>query len=269
MTLECESGRATDLMCTDLLVVSEEDRAYELGRSMEKFRVGRAIVADDLEFKGVVSKETFVSHLRRHPGKDIKSLSVRDFMESDVCTLKEDDSLETVVEVLMSQKSMIDCAPVISSGKVKGVVSLSEMTSYFAKNLAGKFKVSQLMHYNPPTFDDYAPVSAVVDSMRNMSVKRVLILSGENLSGIVTIKDIGICIFRGMDSSNPKSMSELSVSVIMVKNPITVTPRDDAAYVAKLMCEKKFGGFPVVGSSLEGMIERADLLKGIKLSLDY
>ncbi|MBU0761715.1 MAG: CBS domain-containing protein [Candidatus Altiarchaeota archaeon] len=258
---------ASDFMSTDILAVSPDDNAFDLGSSMERFHVGKAVVVSDLEFLGIVSKETFVAYMHKYPDTNIKELKVEDFMEADVCTAKPDESFESVVELLMCQKSMIDCVPVLSSGKFKGLISSVDMTKYYLKNMDGKYKVSKLMHYNPLTVDDYTPLSEVIQAMRNMSEKRVLVMSGNTLVGIVTIKDMGLTIFKESAKKQGVSVkSELTAGDVMTKEPIVARPKDDAAVAAGVMLKKKIGGLPVVSEKLEGLIDRMDLIKGIKLS---
>ncbi len=259
--------KASEMMSTDLLVVGPDDNAYDLGLSMEKFHVGKAVVADDMEFLGVVSKETFVAHMRKHPDTNVKDLLVRDFMEADVYTVKPDEDVDVAVDLLMSQKSMIDYVPVVSSGKVKGLISSVDLVRVFAKNMSGRYRVSDLMHYNPLTVYDYTPLGDIIDAMKGMSEKRVLVLSGANLVGIVTMKDIGLTIFRQREKDVwMKSKTELKASDVMTRNLATISPRDDAAKAAQKMLDLRVGGLPVVRAGLEGLIDRIDLLKGYKLA---
>lgn len=254
---------AAGIMNTDLLVVDPEDNALELGQSMEKYHVGHAIVAQDMHFMGFVTKETFVSHMFRFPDSKLATLTARDLMEDDVDRLKPEDSLERIVDLMMYQKSLVDIMPVLDEDKIKGVISTADLVRLYAASMVKRFKVADLMHYNPVTVEDYTPLHKVVEYMRNMCVKRVLVMQKDTLVGIVSIKDIGLNLFKHqLLGQGTSPTTELCAEDIMSPNPLVVSSKLDAAEVANMMLEKKVGGVPVVSDRLEGMLDRKDLLKG-------
>jgi CBS domain-containing protein len=168
---------------------------------------------------------------------------------------------------MLTQKSMVDRLPVISDGEVVGLLSKVDLTAVFAEHLSGRFRVGDLMHYNPVTVFDYTPLTKVVEDMKGMGVKRVLVMSGDNLAGIISVRDLSLALFRQkrqQQSVDPRSV--LTAEDIMSRNIITAAKSDDAAHAAQIMVEKEIGGIPVLDGRLDGIITRTDLLKGYQLA---
>ncbi len=258
--------QAKDIMSTEVVFVKPSDNAIDIGNRMESEKIGAVIVAEDKKFIGILSKETFVSNISDFCNQSLESLLVRDLMEEDVETTKPEAELPEVVDLMMCQKSFIERLPVVSAGKVVGLISLSDMTNLFTESMGGKYKVSDLMHYNPPTVDDITPLSAVIDLMKNMAAKRVLVMSGEKLAGLISVKDLSIGLFHHL-KNNECEEGEIALKAedVMTKNPITINMKADAVKAARIMQEKNIGGIPVIGDRLEGIINRKDLLKAYKL----
>ena len=256
-----------EAMSRDFLAVNDSDCILKIGDDMDRRQVGAAVVLRDGAFTGVISKETFAAKVGRFGERSLDSLKVSDLMERDVDTLKEDQDLMAAVDILSTQKRMVDRLPVLSGGKVVGVLSKSALITIFAKRMRGKYRVSDLMSYNPVTVFDYTPLSEVVEEMRTEAVKRVLVLSGETLVGIISVRDVSLALFRERKRNrlvDPTSI--LKAEDIMTRNLVTVRGGDDAAKAADTMVERHIGGLPVVDHKLEGIVTRTDLLKGFQLS---
>ncbi|MCX6695110.1 MAG: CBS domain-containing protein [Candidatus Altiarchaeota archaeon] len=256
-----------DLMTRDFLVVGEDDGGVEVGDMLEKSRVSSAVVVKRDEVLGVVSKETFFSRFNSFCERRLEELKVKDLMQYDIGFLNETDDLKVAVLKLLESKSSVDRLPVLSSGKLVGMLSKIELTRLFADTMKRKFKVKDLMSFNPVTVNYYSPLADVVNEMVSSGVKRVLVMSGGTLVGMIAIKDISLSLFsekRMCRTSNPVSV--LNAEDIMTRGPVTIKSSADAAEAAKLMLDKKIGGIPVVDSHLEGIITRGCLLKGFQLS---
>lgn len=257
-----------DVMSKEVLKVAAGDSALDTGVKMDSCEMSAAVVEEAGKLLGIVSKETFISNITRFCDTPIQSLKVEDFMEADIDTVEAEDDLSAAVDKLLTAKSIVDRLPVLADGAVVGLISTTDLTHIFAGEMEGRFKVADLMHYNPLTVSDYTPLSKVVDDIINLGVKRVMVMSGEKLVGIISVKDISLMVFRekvafkGLDP-----MPHINAEDTMTRNPITVSKKADASEAAKVMVEKSIGGIPVVGDRLEGIITRADLLKGYQLTL--
>ena len=256
------------LMERDFITVSPKENAQKVGQQLEESGIGTAIVAKDGAFTGVLSKETFLSRIGLCAKKRFSDLTVSDFMESDINCIDEGADIKRAVETMIFQKKFIDAIPVTQDDKVVGVLTKKDMTSLFAKTFPRRFRVGDLMHYNPPTADELEPVQKIVERMLGMSVKRVLVMASNNLRGIITVHDLSLVLFEHAVKSNSlDKASSLHAEDIMTRNPMTASARDDAAYIAGKMADKGIGAVPVVNGGLEGLIDRNDLLKGFEIVL--
>ena len=259
--------RVADVMSKGVVQVRPQDSALEVGTFMDEKKVGAVVVVEDGQIKGILSKETFIAHIDDILEKPIESLSVADLMESDINHVTEDDDMMKAVELLLTQKSIVDRLPVLSDGKVTGMVSKGDFARLFLKSMRGKFKVASLMHYDPPTVFDYTPLTTVVAEMKSNPTKRFLVLSGDKLVGIISIRDLSLILFRQRKYLKPVDpTSTLTAEDIMTRNPITIQKKADAAEAAKIMVERNIGGIPVLEGRLDGIITRTDLMKGYQIA---
>ncbi|MBD3388865.1 MAG: CBS domain-containing protein [Candidatus Altiarchaeales archaeon] len=258
----------TDIMTEDVLRVSPGDNALKTGEHMEANGIGAAVVLEGDAFNGLLSKETFISKIGRHDDKPLESLAVADLMEDDIDCVNSDDTIEEVVELLLMQKSIIDRLPVVEDGKVVGLIGKVNFTGVFHEEMEGKHKVGDLMHYSPVTVYDYTSLPEVVGKIEDMCVKRVLVMSGERLAGIITVKDLSLVLFKHRkENARIDPSSPITAGDMMTPDPVTLKTKDDACDASKLMLDLNIGGIPVLEDRLEGLISRTDLLKGYQIRL--
>lgn len=103
--------------------------------------------------------------------------------------------------------------------------------------------------------------------MKTKNVRRLPVVEGDQLVGIVTFGDI-----REAQPSDATSLGIyelnyliglLTIDSIMTKNPITVRQDSLIADAARIMLEHKVGGLPVVDSDglLVGIITESDICR--------
>ena len=124
-----------------------------------------------------------------------------------------------------------------------------------------KWMTGRLMTITPQT-----TLSKAQQIMFECKLRRLPVLQGENLVGIVTLGDI-----REAKPSDATTLSiyelnylldQLTAKDFMTPNPITIAPDDTIAQAARLMVEHKVGGLPVVKNGrLIGIITETDLCR--------
>jgi CBS domain-containing protein len=102
--------------------------------------------------------------------------------------------------------------------------------------------------------------------MLECNIRRLPVLKGDKLVGIVTLGDI-----REAKPSDATTLSiyelnylldQLTAKDFMTPNPITIAPDATIAEAARLMVEHKIGGLPVVDhGKLVGIITETDLCR--------
>lgn len=110
-------------------------------------------------------------------------------------------------------------------------------------------------------------ISHAHQKMKEYGVRRLPVLEGGKLIGIITIGDI-----REASPSDATSLSiwelnylwaQLTVERVMTRNVITVKPDDTIIHAAELMLNHKIGGLPVVDEKghVVGMLTESDIFK--------
>ena len=124
-----------------------------------------------------------------------------------------------------------------------------------------KWMTGRLMTITPQT-----TLPEVQQIMLDCNIRRLPVVKGDKLVGIVTLGDI-----REARASDAITLSiyelnylldKLTANDFMTPNPITIGPDDTIAEAARLMVEHKVGGLPVVEDGrLMGIITETDLCR--------
>ena len=117
-------------------------------------------------------------------------------------------------------------------------------------------KINSLMIPNPITITEDASITEAIELMKVNSIRHLPVVStGNVLQGFVTLADLK----QGLI---PSMVSDISLSDLMIHEPITVDPDDDIEIAAQLIYKHKIGGIPVVKKDkLVGIITETDILR--------
>ncbi len=125
-------------------------------------------------------------------------------------------------------------------------------------------KIKYWMTKDPVTIDPDAPITEAARIMKEHNFRRLPVMENGRLVGLVT--------YRNILEAQPSPVSTLSkhearylvaklkVSDVMRKNPITVSPDDNALSALMVGHQKGLGSYPVVeGGRLVGIVTATDL----------
>jgi acetoin utilization protein AcuB len=99
------------------------------------------------------------------------------------------------------------------------------------------------------TIPKAVPASAALEYMARRKVRRLPVVEGGALAGIVTLSDL-----------NASKRPDAVVEDVMTADPATVTPDDTLEEAARLMRERKISGLPVVeGGRVTGILTESDV----------
>ncbi|MCJ7616206.1 MAG: CBS domain-containing protein [Desulfobacterales bacterium] len=117
-------------------------------------------------------------------------------------------------------------------------------------------KIHSLMIPDPITITEKASVSEAIEMMKINSIRHLPVVSeGNLLAGLVTLADLK----QGLI---PSMIAGVTLSDLIIKNPITVDPDDDIEIAAQLIYKNKIGGIPVEkNGKLVGIITETDILR--------
>jgi acetoin utilization protein AcuB len=117
-------------------------------------------------------------------------------------------------------------------------------------------KIRDLMIPDPITITANASITDALELMKLNSIRHLPVVSrGNVLSGFVTLADLK----QGLI---PSMVGDVSLSDLMISDPIVVGPEEDIEIAAQLIYKHKIGGMPVVeGKKLVGIITESDILR--------
>jgi acetoin utilization protein AcuB len=92
-------------------------------------------------------------------------------------------------------------------------------------------------------------------------IRRVPVLDGDRLVGIVTKTDLAAAVGRG----NPgRRGSNLLLAEVMTRKPVFVAPGDTVEHAARVLLRRKISGLPVVDEDrVVGMVTESDLFRAL------
>jgi len=128
--------------------------------------------------------------------------------------------------------------------------------------------VGECMSREVISVDAYASLATAWELMTSHRVRRLPVVHGERLVGIITRSDV--LNAQPADPGHRLGLAEiaaaldkLTVTVTMSRDPITVFDNDTLGHAAELMLEHKLGGLPVVDAAhaLVGVITDSDIFR--------
>jgi len=117
-------------------------------------------------------------------------------------------------------------------------------------------KIRSLMIPDPITIKENASIEEAIEVMKSNSIRHLPVVEKKNrLKGFLTLADLK----QGLI---PSLVADVSLSDLMIKDPITVGPDDDVEIAAQLIYKHKIGGMPVVKrDKIVGIITETDILR--------
>lgn len=117
-------------------------------------------------------------------------------------------------------------------------------------------KIKSMMVPDPITVTVKHTVEQAIELMKLNSIRHLPVVDGKKqLQGLLTLADLKQALV-------PSMLGDFTLSDMMIKNPITVSPDSDVEIAAQLIYRHKIGGLPVVrGRRLVGIITESDLLR--------
>jgi acetoin utilization protein AcuB len=111
-------------------------------------------------------------------------------------------------------------------------------------------------------------ITEAVNTLKRNGIRRLPVLKGERLVGIVTDRDLKAAMPSKATSLDIWEvhylLSKIKVRDVMVKNPITINPDATIESAAIIMRDKKIGGLPVVEKKkLVGIITENDIFEAL------
>jgi CBS domain-containing protein len=126
--------------------------------------------------------------------------------------------------------------------------------------------VRDWMTRDPLTIDPGLAVSGAYQLMKESGIRRLPVVEGDRLSGIVTLGDLRAAVASPEANLNifemALHMERFTVMQIMTREVVTVTPDSSIEAACELMLKHKIGGLPVVADGrLVGILTESDIFR--------
>ena len=100
--------------------------------------------------------------------------------------------------------------------------------------------------------------------MQQNRIRRLPVVAGPSLIGILTREDIQKAISAGGDESSRLIAAQGKVAAHMTRNPISADPMDPLEDIALAMRRNKIGGIPIIeDKTLVGIITESDIFRAL------
>ncbi|ABP94663.1 putative signal transduction protein with CBS domains [Metallosphaera sedula] len=240
--------KVSDVMTPVIVSVTPESDMRELIEVLSRDKSGRVIVLKDGKPEGIVTTRTVVNAYAQY-GRKIMELRVKDLMSEKLIKVNVDDNVQDVLRVLIAHD--IGGVPVMDGDVIVGIFTERDLVRLMAKKTYSGL-VDSIMSPNVFTVDKETDSLEASKLMSLHKVRRLPIMDGDKLVGIVTAADIVKSLLRSVEPQN--------VLEIGSKDPITVKRLDTIMKAVRIMEERRIGTIPVVEEKLVGIVTERDLL---------
>jgi CBS domain-containing protein len=188
-------------------------------------------------------------------------------MEEDVITLREGDSIDDVIKMMLLGN--LSGFPVVNDeSKVVGIVSERDFIGLVANIITGK-RVADFMSRDVVSVRPDTKVEDAARVMISNDFRRLPIVHEGVMTGVVTTSDIinylgSGEVFEKLVTGNMHEALGVPIKVIAREAPVTVEPDLDLGEAADLMIARDVSVLPVVvDGALAGIITERDFLSAL------
>lgn len=180
---------------------------------------------------------------------------VSTIMNREIIYCEAYDNLDSLIKKFNISKR--GTFPVLENKRVIGIVGEREIIRAIKSSTIG-IKVSEIMTRKPFYTNIKNNVKEILKSIVNTKYRRLPVMSGNKLIGMITAYDI--LKYLKNHNFSEDSLSE-NVERVMIKNLITIPPSADIFTAIEMFRKNNISGMPVIGKNLEGIITEKDIIK--------
>lgn len=273
--------RVREYMSSPVIIVSPSDTIARVRNLMLRYGISRLPVVENGVLVGIITAYDVAKAVDEAGSKPLDTIPVELYMSSNPITVDADDPLEEAVRLMV--KHGIGGLPVLQDGRLVGIITKSDIVRAYAEKLKGRYRVEDYFDPNVPTVSPSHSVAYVAKLLFNTPCKRVLVVEGGKLIGIIAPSDLAFAtpiqklsrkvkVYkvagfspRGIYTVLPYIHGVALAADIMTPNPLTVKPNDDLAYAAQLMARYGFSSVPVIcgESDVKGIVVKHHILQAL------
>jgi CBS-domain-containing membrane protein len=121
-----------DVMNKNVVVAKDSATVRDASRVMKNYDIGSLVVLKGTEIIGIVTERDVVESVAQSKDPDVTE--VKDIMSKKVITISPEATIEEAVDIMVEHK--IKKLPVVEDGKIKGIVTASDIVVVEPKLIA-------------------------------------------------------------------------------------------------------------------------------------
>ena len=243
-----------DIMTKEVYIVGPSDNLATVRNLFLKKGISRVLVYDD-QPRGMITQKD-LTKIFFEERRAIDEIKAGEVMSSGILTASVNHTPEEIAKIMHDNDT--HGIPVLVDGKIEGMVTSQNLVDYFAKNYKSKAKVGDIMEKEMHTIKEFHSIFRAAKLMKEKTVDRLVVMRDRQPIGIISDRDISLASF-GLRPSKVVFLRKaehgplhhhiktypLIVADLMKENLYTVPISADAAFGARLMCEKGIGSLLV------------------------
>jgi len=274
-----DEGTIMNLAITKVVVMPPTTTIMSLVKTMVQYGYRRIPVADPgtNRIQGIVTSVDIIDFLgggEKHKLVEEKydnnlliaiNEEVKEIMEKDVVVAHFNDDIDDVLYVMLEHG--LGGIPIVDDeDSVIGIVAERDFMRYVVELKVGGF-VRKYMTEEVMSVEPGISIEKASEVMVRNGFRRLPVIKEGVLVGITTATDVVRYlgsgeVFGKLITGNVHEAFSCPIKNIMTRNVLSVSPDELVGNVARLMVEKRVGGFPVISDGeLHGIITERDLLK--------
>ncbi len=258
-----------DIMTGDVYFVGPEDTVAHVRRHLVQHKISTLPVIDKGTVIGVVTERGISDALYRLH-EPIDAVKASEIMQEDVALTGPNTTPEEVAGLFADTNSPAVIVFDSENKQVLGIITKTDLTSYFVKNYPGEAAVADLMKTSVQTIGKFHSIFRAAKEMEEHDIGRLVVIDGKPI-GILTARDLALSTYglrpdklvypRDKGKSRAVYFKPAIVEDLMQQELYTIPSKSDAASAAKLMLERGIGSIVVIDNNeLKGIITKTDIV---------
>ncbi len=275
--------RVSSYMSSPVYVVRPTDTLAYARNLMFRMDIGRLVVVDQQERPvGIITNSDIIDAVMGiNFNKTLDEIKVVEAMTKELVTIDPTKSIKTAAHLMVKHK--VGGLPVTGKeGKLIGIITRTDLLRAFGDKYVEELKVADIMRADFPRARPTHSIFYVLRLLEADPIRKVVVVDEEDRPlGVIAEKDVALAYVpsfllraRGKDrylrmkvvdplKDKIVSLRNYLVPVaedLMTRDPVTVSPNEDAADAAKTMVRERIGCLPVVGEDgrLVGLVTKHD-----------
>lgn len=275
-----------EIMSSPVYVVSPMDNIARARNLMLRHKIGRLVVTDDGNIRGIVTKKDIMRRLdqaeptwRRRPIDDIP---IKIVMTEEVITIFPDATPAQLAELMIENN--ISGLPVVNNkNEIMGIVTKWDLIRWFSEQEVN-LRVKDMEIEPAITVHRHHTITQVIHELDMNYMDRAIVVEGNNMPvGIITSSNLAFTVLRDKKGALPQKDIKMTrkesyagrkqnryvkevplVAEDIMSTPlITVNCNESATHAAGIMVRERINGLPVVDNGIMGMLTGDSIVKQI------